>query len=242
MTEPMSTPPAGGLFEDLIESFTAPSRVFERRRDGRYGALLGALVVLTLVVMVATLGASGPYWDAQFDLSLRQAAEQGRAAMPEGAALDMARTSGRWFGAIGGALFVPLFVWIGALFVLLGAKVAGASLSYRQGAAIFTVAGIPRLLSPIAMAVQGLLVDPSSIRSMSDASLGPARFLDPAATPAVVLSVLSNFDLVNLWAFALVAIGISVVGRVSRGAGAAGMGIVFACSLALTLIPAALFG
>jgi hypothetical protein len=238
MTEPMPATAKGGLFEDLIEAFTAPSRVFERRRDGRYGALLVVLVVLTLVVMLATMGASAPYWDAQFDTSMRQAAEQGR-PMPEGAALDLARTTGRWFGTIGAAIFVPVFVWIGALFVMLGAKIAGTSLSYRQGATIFTVAGVPRLLSPIAMAVQGLFTDPSSIRSISDASLGPARFLDPGTTPAVVLSVLSNFDVVNLWAFALVAIGISVMGRVSRGAGFAGMGIVFACTLALTLIPAA---
>jgi hypothetical protein len=238
MTEPMPATPKGGVFEDLIETFTAPSRVFERRREGRYGALLGVLVVLTLVVMIATMGASAPYWDAQFETTMRLAAEQGR-PMPEGAAFDMARTTGRWFGTVGSAIFVPIFVWIGAVFVMLGAKVAGASLSYGQGAAIFTVAGIPRLLSPIAMAVQGLIAEPASIRSLSDASLGPARFFDPATTPPVVLSVLSNFDVVNLWAFALVAIGISVMGRVSRASGFVGMAVVFAGVLMLTLIPAA---
>jgi len=125
------------------------------------------------------------------------------------------------------------------LFVMLGGKLAGASIGYRQGAAIFTLAGVPRLLSPIAMALQGLVVSPDSVRSISDASLGPARFMDPATTPPAVMSLLSNFDAVNLWAFALVAIGISVIGRVSRGSGFVGTAIVFAGVLALSLIPAA---
>lgn len=240
MTEPMTVTPKGGVFDDLIETFTSPSHVFERRRDGKYGALLGVLMLLTLVVMVATMSLSAPFWDAQFTLGMKQAAEQGR-GMPEGAALDAARTAGRWFAAIGGVVFVPIFVWIGALFVMLGAKVAGTSLSFRQGAAIFTIAGIPRLLSPIAMAVQGLLLDPNAIRGVSDASLGPARFFDPATTPPFLISALSNLDLTNLWAFALIGIGISVMGRVPRSAGYIGMAVVFVATVALTIIPAALF-
>jgi hypothetical protein len=238
MTETGSGPAKGGLMDDLIEAIVAPVRAFERRRDGRYGLLLVVLTVLTGVIMVATMGLSQPYWDAQFDLAIRQAADKGQAMPPE-ATGEAARTFGRWAAVIGAALFTPIFVWIGALFVMLGGKLAGASIGYRQGAAIFTLAGVPRLLSPIAMALQGLVVSPDSVRSISDASLGPARFMDPATTPPAVMSLLSNFDAVNLWAFALVAIGISVIGRVSRGSGFVGTAIVFAGVLALSLIPAA---
>ncbi len=238
MTETAATTARAGVLDDVLEMFVSPSKVFERRRDAGYGTLLLVLVVLTLLIMVATMGLSAPYWDAQFELGVRQAAEKGQ-AMPEAAMSDTARSFGRWAGAIGGAIFVPIFVWIGALFVMIGAKVSGTSLSYRQGATIFTLAGVPRLLSPIAVAVQGLIADPTTIRSLSDASLGPARFFDPATTPAVVLSVLSNFDLINLWAFVLTGIGISVMGRVSRASGFVGMAVVFAGVLLLTLIPAA---
>jgi hypothetical protein len=89
------------------------------------------------------------------------------------------------------------------------------------------------------MALQGLIVPPESVRSISDASLGPARFMDPLTTSPAILSVLSNFDVINLWAFALIAIGISVMGRVSRASGFLGTSIVFAGVLALSLIPAA---
>jgi hypothetical protein len=224
--------------DDLIEAFVAPARAFERRRDGRYGLLLVVLMVLTGVIMVATMGLSQPYWDAQFDLAIRQAAEKGQAMPPE-ATGEAARSIGRWSAVIGGVLFTPIFVWVGSLFVMLGGKLAGTSIGYRQGAAIFTIAGVPRLLSPIAMALQGLVVAPETVRSISDASLGPARLMDPATTSPAILSVLSNFDVVNLWAFALIAVGISVVGRVSRGSGFLGTAIVFAGVLALSLIPAA---
>jgi hypothetical protein len=228
----------GGVFDDLVEMFVAPSRVFERRRDGRYGKLLMLLMVITLVVMVATMGVSAPFWDAQFDLAMKQAAAKGQ-AMPEGAAADTARSIGRWMGTVGGAVFVPIFVWVGALFIMLGAKVAGTSLSFAQGATIFTLAGIPRLLSPVVMAVQGLLLPTSQITSMHSASLGPARFFDAETTSAAIMSVLSNFDVINLWAFALVGIGISVMGRVSRANGFVGVIVVFAGILALSLIPGA---
>jgi hypothetical protein len=228
----------GGVFDDLIEIFVAPSRVFERRRDGRYGTLLVVLMVLTLVIMVATMGVSAPFWDAQFDLSIRQAAERGQAMPPE-ATGDAARSIGRWVGTVGQAIAVPIFVWVGALFVMLGAKVAGTSLSFRQGATIFTLAGVPRLISPIATAVQGLLLPSSQITSIYSASLGPARFFDPSSTPTAIMGVLANFDIVTLWAFALVGIGISVMGRVSRGNGYVGMAVAFAGILALSLIPAA---
>lgn len=228
----------GGILDDLVEIFTAPSRVFERRRDGRYGTLLIALMILTLVIMVATMGVSAPFWDAQFDLTIRQAAEKGQAMPPE-ASGDAARAFGRWMAVAAGSLFVPIFVWIGALFVMLGAKVAGTTLSFRQGAAIFTLAGVPRLLSPIAMAVQGLLLPSSDITSIHSASLGPARFFDAATTSPAIMSVLSNFDVITLWAFALIGIGISVMGRVSRANGYIGMAVVFAAMLALSLLPAA---
>lgn len=228
----------GGIVDDLVETFVAPARAFERRRDGRYGLLLLILMVVTGVIMVATMGLSAPYWDAQFDASMRMAAAKGQALPPE-ATGELARTGFRWVAVVTATLAVPFLVWLGALFVALGGKLAGASIGYRQGAAIMTLASMPRLLAPVAMAVQGLLVDPAQIRSFSDASLGPARFMNPETTSPVILSLLGNFDLTSLWSFALLGIGISVVGRVSRGNGFIGAAFVLAISLAVSLIPAA---
>jgi len=233
-----TTPASGGLLDDLLEVFTAPSNVFERRRGSGYGKYLMVLIVLALTIGLATMGLTEVFWDAQFQLTVQQAAEKGQPMPPE--AMDMGRTFLKWGGVLGSAVMLPIVVWIGALFVMLGAKVAGGSLSYTQSALIVTLASFPRLLAPIIMAVLGLVVNPESIRGVSDGALGAARFFDPLTTSPVVLGVLTNLELTSLWSIAIMAIGISVIARVTRSAGWVGAGVVFACSLALTIIPAAL--
>lgn len=233
-----TTPASGGLLDDLLEVFTAPSNVFERRRGSGYGKYLMVLIVLALTIGLATMGLTEVFWDAQFQLTVQQAAEKGQPMPPE--AMDMGRTFLKWGGVLGSAVMLPIVVWIGALFVMLGAKVAGGSLSYTQSALVVTLASFPRLLAPIIMAVLGLVVNPESIRGVSDGALGAARFFDPLTTSPVVLGVMTNFELTSLWSIAIMAIGISVMARVTRSAGWVGAGVVFACSLALTIIPAAL--
>lgn len=230
----VATPASGGLLDDLLEIFVAPVKVFERRREGKYARHLVMLVVLSLVIVLATKGMSTPFYDAQFDLTVRQAAEKGT-TMPS---TQGARAGMTWVIIASQTLLIPIFVWLAALFVMLGGKVAGASLSYAQSALIFTLAGFPRLLSPIATAIQGMIADPANVRSLYDASVGPVRFFDPMTTSPAILGALANLELFNLWAFVLVAIGISVVGRVSRANGAIGSATVLACVLALSLIPA----
>lgn len=234
-----ASPTQSGLLDDLLEIFTAPSNVFERRRDSGFGKYLLVLVVLALAIGLATMGLNQPFWDAQFNVTVQQQAAAGTPMAPE--AMQVGRAFTRWGGVLGPALFLPIAILIGALFVMLGAKVAGASLRFRESALIVTLASFPRLLGPIIMAVLGLVMDPQTIRGISDGALSPARFFDPVTTSPVIVGVLGNFELTNLWSIAIMAIGISVIGRVTRGSGWVGAGVVFACSLALTIIPAALF-
>lgn len=217
MTESIASE-KGGLMDDLLEIFVAPSKVFARRREGNYGLPLVVLVVLALVIALAAKGLSTPYFDAQFDTQIRMQAAKG-VPMPAETSGPAARAITGWIIVASQSVLIPVFVWLSALFVMLGAKVAGTSLGYRQSALIFTLAGFPRLLSPIIMAIQGAFLDPAKIRALTDAQLGPARFFDPLTTPPAIMGAMSNFDLINLWSFALVAIGISVIGKVSRASG-----------------------
>ncbi len=238
MTE-VATPASGSLLDDLLEIFVAPSKVFERRRNSGYGMLLLTLVILLVLISVATMSLTAPYWDAQFDMGAKLAAAKGE-PLPAEATGPMARTAGRWFGVLGGVIYVPIMVWLGGLFVMISSKIAGANVSYKQGTLITTLAFFPRLLAPIIMSVQSLMVSPESIRSFSDGAVGLARLVDPLTTNPILLSVLTNFELTNLWSFALVAIGIRVIGRVTMGTAMFAMALSFAFTLALALIPAAL--
>lgn len=242
MTEATSVPAgaSGSLFDDILEIFVSPSKVFARRRDGGYGKLLLVLFVLTLIIVVATMGLVDPYLDAQIRLGLQQAAARGT-VLPEAATSQGAIQAQKW--AISGAqvILLPVLIWIGALFVMLGAKVAGAPVSYKQGALILTLSSFPRLLQPIAMAIQSFFVDPMSVRAMSDGTLSPARFMDPTTMSPMVTGLMANLDLIAIWSLVLVGIGIKVVGRGNSASAWVGAGVVLLCSLALTIIPAAIF-
>ena len=74
--------------------------------------------------------------------------------------------------------------------------------------------------------------------SFSDAALGAARFVDPVSTSPALTALLSNIDVFNIWQLVIMAIGLSVVGRVERSAGFIGAFVGWALGVALTVLPA----
>jgi hypothetical protein len=64
--------------------------------------------------------------------------------------------------------------------------------------------------------LQVLVLPEDRLKGINSIKLGVSRFLDPDATSPVILALLSRVDLFTLWVTALLAIGLSVTGRVSR--------------------------
>lgn len=227
----------GGLFEDLIEVFYAPSTVFDRTRNATVGKYLLVTAVIVAVILVATKGLMMPYFDAQFDLTAKMSAAKGR-PMPEAA---RAATTYSIMGA--SILFAALGPFVNGFFLTLGSKIIGVPLSFARASVIAVLAGMPRIVSWLSVAVQGLLLDDaSSVRSLSDASIGPARLVDPETTSPAILALLGGFDLFRIWQIVLMGIGISVVARVSRTNGYLAAVIAMGIVTVISLIPSALFG
>lgn len=238
MKEVSADAPKGSVFEDVLEVLWAPANVFDRSRAKGVGMYILVLTVITLVIVFATKGLIQPYIDANFDLQMQQMAAKGTPMPPEAAAAAQ-KFSGYGFLATG-VLMIPLGAVLTGLLVWIGGKVASANFSYGQAMLIATLASVPRVLSFIATAVQGAMADPQSIRSFSDASLGVARFVDPATTSPALTAMLSNLDVFNIWQLVIMAIGISVVGRVERSAGFVGALVAWGLGVALTVVPALL--
>jgi hypothetical protein len=238
MNEVSAAASQGSVFEDVLEVLWAPANVFDRSRAKGVGMYILVLTVSTLVLMFATKGLIQPYIDANFYLQMQQMAAKGT-PMPAEAAAAAQKFSSYGFLA-SGVLMIPIGAVLTGLLVWIGGKVASASVTYGQAMLIATLASVPRVLSVIATAVQGAMVDPQSIRSFSDAALGAARFIDPAAASPALTAMLSNFDLFNIWQLVLMAIGISVVGRVERSAGVVGALVAWGLGVALTVVPALL--
>lgn len=216
----MSDAPAakGGLFEDVVDIFINPSAVYERNKSAGFArpALIQTVVFLVLVIALKNLVT--PYFDAEFERAMTAAAAKGQ-AIPENA-MAMSRKIST-FGAMFGPLIAPWFVALfGGLFTMIGSRIVGAKLSYGQSATIASWSYFPAVIGYISIAVQGAFVDQQTIRGVSDAQFGPARFVDPSAVSPALLGFLQNLDLFSIWTLVLTAIGISVVARTSRSTGA----------------------
>lgn len=229
----------GSVWEDILEVLWAPATVFERSRGRGPGMYLLILTIIAIVLVVATKGLLQPYVDANSEWQLiQQAKTSGQTMTPE--QLGGARTV-IGYTMLGGLALTPLFSgFFGAIFVWLAAKVLKAPLGFGAAVLVSSLASVPRLISIIATAVQGAALDTSGVRSLFDASLGPARFVDPNAINPAVMAMLGSFDLFSIWVLAITAIGISVVARVSRSTGWVTAIVSFGMGLALTLIPAAM--
>src|SRR4030081_1864185 len=59
-------PAKAGLWEDFVDIFYAPSSVFARRSDGKFGMPLLFLVVVGTVLFFLTKNAMQPVMDAEF--------------------------------------------------------------------------------------------------------------------------------------------------------------------------------
>ncbi|WP_310570053.1 YIP1 family protein [Gemmatimonas sp.] len=238
MNEVSADASKGSVFEDVLEVLWAPGKVFDRSRAKGVGMYILVLTAITLVIVLATKGLIQPYVDANFDLQMRQMAAKGTPMPPEAVAAAQ-KFSGYGFIATG-VLLIPIGAVLTGLLVWIGGKIASAKFSFGQAMLIATLASVPKVLGFIATAAQGAIADPQSIRSFSDAALGAARFVDPVSTSPALMALLANVDVFNIWQLLIIAIGISVVGRVERSAGFVGALVAWGLGVAMSVIPALL--
>lgn len=233
-----ATTKQGSVWEDLLEVLWAPSTVFDRSRSRGVGMYLMVLTAMFVVVLLATKGLLQPYIDANYDLQVIKMAEQGQKMPAE--AVAQGRKFAGYFLLVTFA-FTPIFSGLfGGLLTWVGAKLAGAGIPVSRALFVATLASVPRLLSLLATAVQGAVLDTSNVKSLFDASIGPARFVDAVSTSPAILGVLASLDLFTLWNVLITAVGVSVIARVSRGAGWLASFIALGISLLFTLVPAVL--
>jgi hypothetical protein len=220
MSEPITTadaPPKAGLWEDFIDIFYQPAQVFERRRDGKFAMALIAFWVLSVVLFFALRNGLAPIFDAEIAKATAAAAAK-NPQMSSDQLASMQNTMEK-FGTIGFMIFLPIGIFIAGAMVWIASKVVGAGVAFASAMVIVTYSQFPRIVETILNAIQGLVLQPESITSRYSVQIGPARFLDPHANP-FLLSVLGGLDLFTIWVVVLMAIGISVIAKVSRSTGA----------------------
>jgi hypothetical protein len=102
-----ASPAKAGLWEDFVDIFYAPSSVFARRSDGKFGMALLLLAIIAAVLVFVTKNAMQPVMDAEF-------ARQSAAAMRNNPSLTSEQlATGRNFFEMLGPIVFAVFLTIG---------------------------------------------------------------------------------------------------------------------------------
>lgn len=212
-----ASPERASLFEDFIDIFYAPSKVFARRANSGFWAVTLILAVVIGALVFANSGAMEGITDAEFQRQATKMMEQNPQLTLE--QIEKGRGVGEMITKVGAFLFMPLTVLLLGLMVLLAGKIFGAKLGFAAAAMIAAYSEVPRILEQVLVSVQAMLLDTDAMTSRAQLSLGASRFLDPDTTSAGMLALLQRVDPFTIWVTILLGIGIAVVGKVPREKG-----------------------
>lgn len=228
---PSAAPASASVFEDFIDIFYAPSEVFTRRRDGRFGL---ALLVLTIAAGVLMF-VSSPLMNAVFDAEYtRQTAQMlrdnpqmtsGQLAQGRGVA-EMFQKAAVVIGTPIAVCFVGFFVWVAG-------KIFGAAQGLKQAFMVATYSFFPRIIEGILNGIQSLLVDVNAIDSRYDITFSLARFLDNSAP--VLQAAAGRIDVFVIWGYVLIALGLHITGNLPKNRAAMAAGLVWLVATLLAI-------
>ena len=207
-------PKPAPLWEDFIDIFYAPSSVYERRRDANPWPMILLITVLATVIGVLTWNSLAPVYETE----IREMFTKAMAKNPQMTA-DMVDTQVKvqMFTRRWGAVFFPIGALIMSLPIWLLGRIVGAKeLTYTRSLVVFTWSAIITLVHALAIGVQGLVMDVSTITTMDKLGFSAARFMDKATASPFLYGVLKSFDLFLIWWVIVMAIGVRVVGRGSK--------------------------
>jgi len=208
------SPAKAGLWEDFVDIFYAPSSVFVRRSDGKFGMALLLLVIVAGVLVFVTKNAMQPVMDAEF-------ARQSAAALRKNPNLTAEQlATGRNFFEMVGPLFYAVILTIsvfgtGVVLWAVG-KLFDAKESVAAAIMVATYAEVPRIVQILTNAAQGLIMSPEKLTSLNSVGFSLARFMNPDTASPVMIALASRVDLFTIWVTVLLAIGLHVVGKIPK--------------------------
>jgi hypothetical protein len=202
-----------GLWEDFVDIFYAPSSVFARRSDGKFGLPLLFLVVVGTILFFLTKNAMAPVMDAEFARRSVDMLKKNPAMTAE--QLSSGRGMIEMLGPLFFAVGMTLTVFGTGLVLWLVGKLFDAKASAAAAIMIATYAEVPRIVQVLTNAAQGLFMAPEKLTSMNSVGFSPARFMDPDGS-AVLIALLSRVDVFTIWVTVLLAIGLHVVGKIPK--------------------------
>ena len=220
MTEPavvertVPAPPKASFWEDLIDIFLSPADVFRREQNKSVWPPMLFVAIAVGVIFFVTFNTLEPIFDAEFARNTAKAAASNPNVTAE--QLEAGKKIGMNVARYGVGIIMMVTMAILGLFTWLLGKVVGSAASLHDGLVIAAWSYFPRILGAIAGGVQGLVMDPAKLNSQLSITLSPARFMDPATANPLLYQLAGRFDLFTIWVTILLAVGVAVLGKVSK--------------------------
>jgi hypothetical protein len=215
-TEPTAAPAeAPGLFEDFIDIFVSPAKVFARRAKEGGAAAFFIVAIVLAGILYTSKSVMEPIMEAQ--MAKGMAAAQKANPNMTNEQMEAAKGFQRKLMPVFMVIGAPIALFAVGLLTWLVGKPFGAAITFGSSMMIAAYAYVPRILGGLITDVQGLMMnDTSHLTDPAQLSLGPARFFDPATSNPLLLAFLLRLDVLTLWVTVLLAIGLYSAGKLSR--------------------------
>ena len=203
------------VWEDFLDIFYAPSAVFARRENGSFLIPMLVVAVLLGVMFLVNSRVMDPIMAAESQRAMAKAMAANPKLTPE----MVAQMSGftNTIAKVGTFIGVPVIIFCIGLALWLVGKMFGATQTFRAALVVAAYSYVPKILEGVLAGVQGFFVDPAQLDGQYRLTLGVGRFLDPDTTSAGLIGLFGRVDVFTIWVTVLLAIGLSVTGRISRG-------------------------
>lgn len=220
MTEPSAVaapaaPKQASFWEDLIDIFFSPAAVFRRNEYKSVWPPLLFVAIAIGVIFFFTFNTLEPIFDAEFTKATAQTLKQNPQISQDALAKMKSVNEGVVRYGISVLMLITMVV-LGAVSWIVG-KMVGSAQSFHSALVVAAWSYMPRVLDSVIAGVQGLLMDPANLTSRLSISLGPARFMAPDTPNPIVYQLLGRLDLITIWVTILLAVGLHITGKVSKG-------------------------
>ena len=198
-------------WEDYLEVFYAPSRVFARRGN-KWGGPLLVLILVSAVVILGTYSLLRPLFEFEGQRAMAEGMKDLTAEQREQAAQMTARFA--WLAPVTMIAMHAIIPMVLGLLLWLVGKMLGAVQELGAALMVGAFSYFPRLLYWPILGLQAAVLPEENLKGFASISLSPARFAD-ASTSLPMLALLARFDIFVLWTTFLLALGLKVTGKVS---------------------------
>jgi hypothetical protein len=229
-------PEKASLLDDFMDIFYAPSAVFARRANTNFWPPLLIISVLLGVIFFANRDLIDPIIEAEFARTMANNPQaQQMTAEQMAAAKSFAGTIGMIFAFAG----PPIVMLVLGVVIWMVGKFFDAKQTVNAATVVAVFSYVPRVVEGVVNRVEGLFIDPSNLNSRYSLTLGLGRFFDPDTKSPILLGLIGRIDLFTIWITVLIAIGLAVTGKISRGKAAIAAAIVWLVGALPTLAGAA---